>query len=72
MDIIVERISELIGKKHGAKKEFADAIGVSQNPVKQSILTSLFDQSFLANYAKQPRQRHTAWAFSYTKPFFLA
>ena len=33
MDIIVERISELIGKKHGAKKEFADAIGVSQNIV---------------------------------------
>lgn len=31
MDIMLERIKELIGDKHGATKELADAIGVSGN-----------------------------------------
>jgi transcriptional regulator with XRE-family HTH domain len=31
MDIMLERVSELIGPKHGATKELAEAIGVSAN-----------------------------------------
>jgi len=31
MDIMLQRIIELIGYKHGAKKELASALGINQN-----------------------------------------
>ena len=33
MDIILERIIELIGKKHGATKDLAEALGISPNNI---------------------------------------
>jgi len=33
MDIMLERIRELIGYKHGAKKELADYLGINSNNV---------------------------------------
>ncbi|WP_312280757.1 helix-turn-helix transcriptional regulator [Oscillibacter sp.] len=33
MDIILQRIIELIGKKHGATKELAEALGISPNNI---------------------------------------
>lgn len=33
MDIMLERLFQLIGSKHGAKKELADAIGIPANVI---------------------------------------
>lgn len=35
MDIMLQRILELIPKKHGSKKELADAIGINSNSISE-------------------------------------